>query len=334
MHRRIIDKLEQKGRLDRSLENLAGDEELDERKVQGKGLVRPEISVLIAYSKILLKDELLSDLAQFDSDLMWQELGYYFPTVLGDSYKNELCNHYLSREIIANQLVNSLVNRLGMAFPFRMMDETGASVADLVTVYRDASDIFAISELWREIESLDGVVDQAILREMIGQVRRLLERTMFWLQHNLRSIETEAGVCLDLKSGMEVLSGVILKLLPPVEHNAVCEQIENLIGGKVPRIVAIKIACLNGLFSCLDVIAVSRTSNRSAMEIAKVFFVVDQKLQLSCLRSQISSLPRDDYWESLARTAVRDDFHNASRALLYKVIQSKGRSPKQMIDGW
>ena len=70
------------------------------------------------------------------------------------------------------------------------------------------------------------------------------------------------------------------------------------------------------------------------MDIAKLFFVVDQKLQLSCLRSQIGSLPRDDYWESLARTAVRDDFHNACRALIDKVLKSKERSPKKMIDVW
>jgi glutamate dehydrogenase len=59
-YRRLIGTLVDSGRLDRDLEFLPSDEELADRRVHGKALTRPELSVLVSYSKAILKEELIA----------------------------------------------------------------------------------------------------------------------------------------------------------------------------------------------------------------------------------------------------------------------------------
>src|SRR5205085_3982977 len=59
VHARLIRHLEQVAGLDRGIEFLPDEEGIEERKVDHKGLVSPELAVLMAYCKIHLYAELL-----------------------------------------------------------------------------------------------------------------------------------------------------------------------------------------------------------------------------------------------------------------------------------
>ena len=87
VHIRLIQHLEQSGRLVRELEALPSDDVLAERGTShGGGLVSPELAVLLAYSKIELFDALVaSDLP--DDPYMANELVRYFPRVLSERFR-------------------------------------------------------------------------------------------------------------------------------------------------------------------------------------------------------------------------------------------------------
>ena len=55
----FISELDRSGKLVRALEFIPTDEEIAERLALGKGLTRPELAVLLAYSKMVLKEELV-----------------------------------------------------------------------------------------------------------------------------------------------------------------------------------------------------------------------------------------------------------------------------------
>ncbi len=56
-------------------------------------------------------------------------LTQYFPSALQQRYADQMSSHYLKREIIANQLANRVVNRMGISFVQRFSTESNASVA-------------------------------------------------------------------------------------------------------------------------------------------------------------------------------------------------------------
>ncbi len=77
-HARLIRVLEARSLLDRNLEFLPSDEQIDERRAKGLGLTRPELAIILSYSKI----ELMGSLAQTDipeDPFLAAELEAYFP---------------------------------------------------------------------------------------------------------------------------------------------------------------------------------------------------------------------------------------------------------------
>ncbi|MGL5146431.1 MAG: NAD-glutamate dehydrogenase domain-containing protein, partial [Plesiomonas shigelloides] len=97
---RFIQYLEKEGKLDRALEFLPTDDELAERMASGKALTRPELSVLVAYAKMVLKEQLLTTEITEDGFLS-KLLISYFPKKLQGLYADKMASHPLRGEIIA-----------------------------------------------------------------------------------------------------------------------------------------------------------------------------------------------------------------------------------------
>ena len=107
--------LEKAGRLDRTVENLPDDEEIARRQSANTGLTRPEMSVLLAYSKLTLYADILETSLPDDPYYdLW--LSEYFPPQLREKYASYIAGHRLRREIITTIIVNQVVNRAGPTF--------------------------------------------------------------------------------------------------------------------------------------------------------------------------------------------------------------------------
>jgi glutamate dehydrogenase len=127
---RFIHGLEREGALNRELEFIPSDDEISERVVTGQGLTRPELSVLIAYGKMVLKDAFNID-AITTNKYYEKHLINAFPPMLREKYQAQMQEHPLRSEIIATKLTNEIVNDMGLNFVFRLQEETGASPAEI-----------------------------------------------------------------------------------------------------------------------------------------------------------------------------------------------------------
>ncbi|HEX4193473.1 MAG TPA: NAD-glutamate dehydrogenase, partial [Stellaceae bacterium] len=97
---RLIRDLDRAGRLDRAIEFLPSDDALAARARDHQPLTRPELSVLLAYVKNTLTEDLIEsdfpDDPQLEADLFG-----YFPPVLRAQFHDEIAHHQLRRELIA-----------------------------------------------------------------------------------------------------------------------------------------------------------------------------------------------------------------------------------------
>ncbi|HSP35975.1 MAG TPA: NAD-glutamate dehydrogenase, partial [Thermoanaerobaculia bacterium] len=147
---RFMRALERAGKLDRSLEFLPDDETIGERHTAHLGLTRPEISVLMAYSKIALYADLLaSDLP--DDPLLVQDLLLYFPHELRKSFPAAIGRHRLRREIIATYVTNNMLNRLRPTFVWQASEETGKPSSDVARAFTIIRDSFDLRSIWADI---------------------------------------------------------------------------------------------------------------------------------------------------------------------------------------
>src|SRR5699024_896053 len=100
------------------------------READGRGYTRPELAVLLAYSKMDLYGRLLtSDLPADPEFADW--LPGYFPAALQERFGEHIRNHPLGREITATLFTNRIVDLLGSAFVFRLAEETGTTAAEV-----------------------------------------------------------------------------------------------------------------------------------------------------------------------------------------------------------
>ena len=134
VHERFLRFLETRRNLNRELEALPSDEAMAERKRDHGGLMRPELAVLLAYSKIDLYDALLDSDVPEDPYLS-AELERYFPPPIPERFGEQMRAHRLGRQIVATQVVNNVLHGGGTTFAFRLHEETGAPASQIARAY-------------------------------------------------------------------------------------------------------------------------------------------------------------------------------------------------------
>ncbi len=313
-HIQLMSVLERDGRLNRQLEALPSDKELAEREAANTGLTRPEIAVLLAYSKIKLNEELLESSIHEDSYLT-QISQAYFPKTLRERFMSQLKQHPLCREITATFITNNLINRMGTTFGVRMQEETGSTATDIVRAYLAGQEIFQVKDLWDSIEALDNQTVTQIQIEMIGEIKRLLDRSTRWLLRNQPRPLDIAMTIEQFADQIPIVSRRLKDLLKGEEHEAFETRTKNLTRLRVPVTLAQRIAGLDSLLSVLDIVEVARSSGADITQVAETYFELGVALELHWINNQIRQLPRLSHWHRSVRSLLRDDLNNEQRSL-------------------
>lgn len=283
LYRRYIETQERNGKINRQLEFLPDDKVLTERRLAGKGLTRPEIAVLLAYSKIILKNDVLhSDLTK-DSGLN-HYVEYAFPQRLRKQYAAEMLNHRLYPEIVATQLSNALVTDMGIAFVYQMEDETGASMPNIMRAYVATKQIFDMSTSQKDIYSLDYKVNPDLQLEMMLEIMRLVRRGVRWFLRNRHhpmdvklTTEQFAPLVTDLYKRLP-------ELLVGTEKADLEAKIQELTTAEVPLKVASRIASSRYIYSALNIIQAATDYHFPINEVAAIYFTLANRLELVWFR--------------------------------------------------
>ncbi|MCH1931248.1 NAD-glutamate dehydrogenase [Shewanella sp. A25] len=318
---RFIQYLEKEGKLDRALEFLPTDEELAERLANGRPLTRPELSVLVAYAKMVLKEQLLTPEITEDT-LLSQLLIAYFPKKLQELYSDRMATHPLRGEIIATSLANELVNDMGLNFVQRMQDETGASIADAAICYTMAREVFGLAELTKSITDLNGIVPAVVQGEMLHQLRRNMRRACRWfLRHRNRSWSIEQTVEF-FKPVFEQIKANVHAYMVEEEAAGIQTEINALVKENVPLEVATVVANMSTLFSTLDIAQIAQAEDKSVALVAETYFKLGARVELHWFLEQISAQPVANHWQALARAAFREELDWQQRALSSVVLRT------------
>ncbi|PZM88417.1 MAG: NAD-glutamate dehydrogenase, partial [Actinobacteria bacterium] len=336
VHRRMIQDLERSGQLDRELEGLPTDEELTARLEAGQGgLTSPEFAVLMAYTKNSLAREILND-GLPDEEWAFSVLVNYFPTPLRERYTQWMAAHRLRREIITTVLVNEVVNRGGITFVYRAVEETGLSAADVIRAYVVVREVYELDDLWAAVEALDNRIPTRAQTAVYLEIRRLLDRAVRWLVANRRSPLDVQGEIARLRPGVSRLLSGLEKRFHGSERETVAAYTDELVARGVPRDLALRTTRLVYGFGLLDVVETAATTGRDVDEVAGVYFVLSERFRVDELLSKISALPREDRWQTLARMALRYDLYAALAALTAEVLGSTPGSlaPEERVAQW
>ena len=331
IYMRAISAYEKAGIVNRQVEYLPSEKNLDDRKHEGKGLTAPEIAVVMSYVKIDIKSALLKSNVP-DESYFDQFVSKEFPSVLDKRFATLLNTHQLRREIIATQLTNQLLSETGVLFVERLKEETMAATPDIVRAYSIIRDVFQMDAIFSEITGLDFSVEQSVQHHLRKHMIYFLRRASRWvIRHQYYQMNMDEVI-----ARLKVIRSLLPKvpqLLQDVALKKYRHVIEKYIGLKVPSWLITKIANVYSGYLLLDIFAIASQTKSEILDVAKVYFLVGRKLNLDWLRDEITHQKGGyDYWEALAQSSLRDKLDVLQARITLDAMKNKAF--KKNPDHW
>ena len=321
VHQRMIKDLERKEILNRALEYLPDDEEFATRKAAAEGLTSPELAVLLAYAKIDVT-RILNE-SDLGSDPWCDHIVVnYFPQDLAQIYTSQIMEHPLRSAIASTVIANQLINVGGITFVFRAVEETGASVVEVVNAALAAMKIFGIDSTWQWINELPSTVPIKARTALHLEVRRLLDRAVRWfLQNRGSGIDIAAEVAVYESTVNEYAAG-IAGALKGQESERFLRMAQRFVDAGAPEDLARRAAGGLDVFSLLDITEIARKTDIPMSEVIDLYFTLSERFDIDRLLVRITGLPRGDRWTALARQAMRTDLYAVIAELTLRVGES------------
>ncbi len=336
VHARQIRGLVAERGLNRELEALPVEKEIRRRGEIGVGLTSPELSTLMAYVKLALKDELLASEIP-DQEVFAARLPEYFPHQLRDRFGTEIRSHQLRREIVTTMLVNDMVDTAGISYAYRITEDVGVSPVDAVRAYVATDEIFGVGDVWRQIRAAgEGGAPVAVTDRMTLDLRRLIDRAGRWLL-NYRPQPLAVGAEVNrFAATVAALTPRMSEWLRGDDRAIVAKDSGEFAAQGVSAELAMTVATGLYQYSLLDVIDIADIVERDPVDVADTYFALMDHLGADGLLTAVSRLGRNDRWHSLARLAIRDDIYGSLRALCFDVLAvgEPEETGEQKIEEW
>ena len=275
--------------------------------------------MLISYTKGDLK-ELLNTQEISQDDYLAKSVEDAFPEMLIKRFPEALYGHQLRSEIVATQLANEMVNRMGITYVNRMRDSTGADINAIVKAYVTARDVFRMNELWQQIEALDYKVSSDIQEFMMAALMRLVRRASRWFLRNRRRELNIAEEVARFRERAASISARLSDLLAGEGKEVWQGYYDKLIAANVPEDLAATVSGANNMFSALSIIEGAEQTNRNVEDVAATYYQVGCNLDLEWFLEQLNKVSVQSHWQALARETYRDDLDWQQRTLTASII--------------
>jgi glutamate dehydrogenase len=325
---RVIELLEESGKLNRAVEGLDSNEELLRRAQQNLGLTRPELAVLLSTAKMRLQAAIEG--SKFTGDpTLESELLAAFPPQMQERHRAAILAHRLRREIIATKVANRFVNRLGIIAPFALTEEEGASFAQAAAAFLAAERLFDMDALWADLDTAD--VAEEIRLELFAMAATGLE---LHLADMLRvtSPDMPPGALVDLlRPGLARLDAMVGDLLRPearAEAGSLRGRLDQM---GAPRSIAARIVRLFEMNGAVGLATLGRKIGVDEVELTRAYTRLGEALGLDWAQNAANSFQARDQWERLLTAGLARDFEQLRLDFLDR---RKSADPKALVDAW
>lgn len=244
----------------------------------------------------------------------------YFPEPLRERFGEQMRRHRLHREIITTVAVNRFINSTGITACFRFCGETGADVPDVIRAQLAARSIFRVGIHEVESTELDNVIDAAVQTRIRLDLRNLVERATRWLlRHRRVPLDVQATIdefVEDVQAIKEHLGDWLGSHAVALVNERVAWYAERGVPDGLARVAAET----PFLPQALPIVETAHRTSRPVGAVTQVTTALTEELGLDALQEAVARLPRQDRWDYLARSALRDDLLQARAELTAQAL--------------
>lgn len=320
----LIDRLSRAGLLDRRGEGLPSRKEVALR--QPNRLTRPELAVLLAYSKMFLYRGLL-DVQLPENKVVRQLLYDYFPEQIGERYFDQVPSHPLAREITATMLTNRVIDQAGSAFLLTASRLTGHSQIVVANAYLIFDSLLGGQELRQAVFALDNKMSALLQYELLLQLEDLLASFCVYALSNAMTIPATADELEQINGQLQAYAELLPKVLPADTWQQCRLRKSTLQNEGLNPDIALRFSVLDYLVDFLPLLCMAESSGKDIMALAQIKVVVDQQINIAALLTQLERVPVRDNWDRQARESLVSSLHAVSARLVSHIAQESADHP-------
>ena len=323
---RLIEMLGETGALDRQTEGLADSETLTRRGADGYGMTRPELAVLLSSAKLALQDAIeISALP--DDPLLIENLLAMFPKPMRKRYSEQIRNHRLRRELVATDLANRIVNRLGLIHAFELPEEEGVGLADVAAAFLVVERLFDLKSLWGDIDAqaMDEIARLQLLDRLAAAVGNLMSDVL-----RTASGTVDASAMVErLNGNVAALSKDRAQLISGEARERSAQLRDEFIERGVPDGLASRVADLFDYDGAIGLANLALATRKDPVMLTRAFTDIGERIGLDWAQSVAAHMSPSDVWERLLVDGLARDFQHMRLDFLRRLIAGEGGSGKK-----
>ncbi|WP_291133629.1 NAD-glutamate dehydrogenase domain-containing protein [Erythrobacter sp.] len=328
---RLIERLEEIGDFDRRTQGLADSETLVRRASDGQGLTRPELAVLLSSTKLALQDAIeASDLP--DDPALEDTLIAMFPRAMQERFADEIRSHRLRRELIATEIANRMVNRLGLLVAFELAEEEGASLAAIAKAFVAVDALFDCSALWDRLDTAD--VTEATRLKLFDRTAHALRAQMADLLRAGAARQAASALAAELEPGIRELTGATGTVLVGEARQRADRMRGELEAAGVPEDLATAVVHLFAMDGAVGLARLARATEMPVLGLTEAFTSLGMRLGLDWAQGSAALMEPSDVWERLLVAGLARDFQQMRLDFLRRLVRRKGGDIAAAVDAW
>jgi len=290
------------------------------REVLGRkqGYTRPELAILLAYSKMDLHNALL-DSSYIDTPFAQEYLAGYFPEKMRVKYTDLLNEHPLRREIIATVLTNHIIDQAGSTTCFRLASRHNIQVIDIVPQYLINDRILDGPRLRAQLCALDNKMpaedqytqllslETALANMCDGALRR-------------RKSTTSDGI-LQKQEQLREYRNLLSSILKPEQWEECRAEVDILRGYGLDANTALELVTLPYLDNFIPLVHMQEKTGEKMHPLAVTMAEAMKTMQLEVLLQGLSQVPLRDRWDRRSYRMLKSKFQQEIFALIEEVMR-------------
>ena len=239
-------------------------------------IVRPILSFLLSYSKIFIKNFILT--TAMPKEVFAEEFLFkYFPKSLITAYEHEIKEHPLRDEIIATVIADKLINLQGVTFIGDYLKLGRERFLVKIKSYLISNQLFGANDIRFELYRSDYKLDIDTQYALLNEIEHTLNFSTRWMVKYLEYTQLDALHILDYKSRLFTL----LNTINPSKETIYLEDKE----------------CFNRFFIHLEylrfavaTIVITQESHHSFENVAELFYRVVNEFKIITMINALDEL--------------------------------------------
>lgn len=304
--------LQSLGYLDMQFEALPSSDCVRQRPEHSK-YTRPELALIIAHSKMALRNHILGS-SIFDDPAFDALLLSAFPAQVVDRFPQAILTHNLKKHIIAKELSNMMMLELGFGFVRALQTDLALPIDLIVKCFMVIRQIFAIDDVHRTIAVQSRKCSVHTMIPLILEYRNMLRYGMQWLILHHPQSDDMASFSVYATEKIQRIREDFHKYLYGNSLECYQRTLEQLLACGASSQVAGTLSAGRLLHQMLNIVEILKTlpDEQSMLFLTEFYFHVEDKLELTHL---VAMLDQIAYSDPMA--------HKASAILIMQLNQLK-----------